>query len=102
MPIDRGDDLSRWDAELVRRAVDNPLVRLMRNEPVDVLGRVAGDLEGVLDHIGDHRHGVAKHFATFHAQMADSASRGRPAIYIEFPFLPPLRTPPHPKPPPTP
>ena len=55
VPVDGGDDLRRGDAELVRRAVDDALVGLMRHEPVDVVGGVAGRLERVLDHVGDHR-----------------------------------------------
>ena len=35
------NDLWRRDAELVRRAVDNALVGLVRDEPVDVVGAVA-------------------------------------------------------------
>ena len=38
VPVDGGDDLLGRDAELVRRAVDDALVGLMRHEPVDVVG----------------------------------------------------------------
>ena len=67
--------LAGRNAELMRRTVDDPLVGLMRNEPIDVGDGVARRLEGVLDHVGDHRHGMAKHLAAFHAQVADGAGR---------------------------
>ena len=63
------------NAEFMGRTVDDALIGLVRDEPVDVGGRIAGDLKGVLDHVGDHRHGMAEHFAAFHAQMADGAGR---------------------------
>jgi hypothetical protein len=69
--IDRSDDFLGRDAKFVRRTVDDPLVRLVRDEPIDIGSRIAGGFEGVLDHVGDHRHGVPEYLPAFHAQMAD-------------------------------
>ncbi len=66
------------------RIVDDALVGLVRHEPVDVVGGIAGGLEGVLDHVGDHRHGVLEHRAALHAQVPDGLGRGRSAIDIEL------------------
>src|SRR5262249_61893937 len=85
--IDRRDDLSGRDAELVSRPVDYPFVRLVRNEPIDIVGGVAGQLEGVLDDIGDHRHRMPEYLSAFHAQMADRAGGGGTAVHIEFRFM---------------
>src|SRR5262249_51662706 len=54
VPVDRRDHLLGRDPQLVRGTVDDPLVGLMRDEPVDVVGGVAGRLEGILDDIGNH------------------------------------------------
>jgi len=43
--VDRGDDFGRRDAELVCRTVDDALVGLVGNEPIDVGCRIAGGLE---------------------------------------------------------
>ena len=77
---------------LMRRAVDDALVGLVRHEPVEVARGIAGRLEGVLDHIGDHRHRVLEHLPAFHAQMADRLRRGRPAIDIELDLVAAVRT----------
>ena len=85
-------DLLRRDAKLVRAVVDDALVRLMRDEPVDVGGGVAGGAEGVLDHVGDHRNRMLEHRAPFHPQMPDRLRRGRTAVDIQFRFVTPVGT----------
>ena len=68
--------------------VDDALVGLVRHEPVDVGGGIAGGAERILDHVGDHRHRVLEHRSPFHAQVADGLRRGRPAIDVELGLVP--------------
>ena len=92
MHAHRDDHLLRCDAELVGGVIDDALVGLVRHEPVDVGSRGPGRTKGILDHVGDHRHGVLEHRAAFHAQEANRFGRGRPAIDIELGFVPAVRT----------
>ena len=82
MQVDRQHHLLRRNMQLVRRSIDDSLVGLVRNEPVDIVGRGAGGLEGVDDHVGDHADGVLEHFAAFHPQIAHGPGRGRTAIDV--------------------
>ena len=91
MLFDGHDHLFRSDAELLRGVVDDALVGLVRHEPVDIVGGVAGSLEGILDHVGDHSHGVLEDGAPFHAKVADSLRRGRTAIDIKFGLVAAIR-----------
>ena len=91
MPVDGGHHLVRGNAELVRRAVDDALVCLVRHEPVDIRGRCAGRREGVLDHVGDHGDRVLENLAALHAQMADGLGRRRPAVDIELALVAAVR-----------
>ena len=75
MAVDGDDDLARRDAELMGRTVDNALIGLVRNEPIDVGCGVTRCLESIFDHVGDHRHGMAEDLAALHAQVADGAGR---------------------------
>ena len=84
MAVHGDHHLVRRDAELMGRAVDDPLVGLVRYKPVDIGRAGAGGLEGVVDHVGDHRDRMLEHVAAFHAQMADGLGRGRSAVHIEL------------------
>ena len=84
MKVDSGHDLLWVNAEFVGRAINNSLVCLMGHEPVDIGGAIAGSFESLLDHIGDHRHGMTKDFTSFHPQMADGSGGRRAAVNIEF------------------
>ena len=55
--VDSRHDLLGRDAELVRGAVDDALVGLMRHEPVEIVGRIARVVKHILDHIGDRADG---------------------------------------------
>ena len=80
----RHHDLLRRDAELVRRGVDDALVGLVRHEPVDVVGSVAGvaNTSSTTSVIIADR--VPEDLAAFHAQMPDGLRRGRAAIDVEL------------------
>ena len=49
-----------------------------------VFADVAGGLERVLDHVGDHRDRVAEHLLADHAQVTDGLRGGRAAVDIEL------------------
>ena len=76
--------LSVGDAELPGARVDDPLIGLVRHEPVDVVGGGAGRLEGGVDDVGDHADRVLEDLAPLHAHMADGAGRRRPAVDVEL------------------
>ena len=52
----------------------------MRNDPVDVSGGQPRAFEHLVEHAGKIDHGVTKHLAAFHAQLADRAGGRGPAI----------------------
>src|SRR5215471_8096648 len=89
--IKRHDDFAGGDTELVRSAVDDALVGLMGDKPVDVLGTIAGLLKDALDHVGDRRNRVAEDFASFHPQVADGLRRGWAAIDIKLVLVASIR-----------
>ena len=78
--VNRQHHLLRCDMKLVGGRVDDSLVGLVRHEPVDAFGIVAGRLEGIDDHVGDHADGVLEDLAALHAQMTHGLGRGRPAV----------------------
>src|SRR5690349_2777833 len=71
----------------MRRSVDDSLIRLVWNEPIDLVRGVTGHLKGILDNIGDHRHRMAEHLATFHAQVAYGSGGRGAAVDIELRFV---------------
>ena len=72
------------EAKLSCCTVQDTLIGLMGNEPVDIGGLIASLVKRCADHLADLCHCVAKYFWTVHADMADGAGRGRAAIDIEL------------------
>src|SRR5262249_25831263 len=72
------------------RVIDDALVGLMRHEPIDIAGAVAGSFERVLDDIGYHCHRVLEDSTAFHPQVADRLRRRWTAIHIELGLLAPI------------
>ena len=75
--------LSLVDAQPVGHALEDALVGLVRDEPVDVGDRDAGVGRGGGDRLGDIDHGVAEHLVALHPQVADRAGRRGAAVDIE-------------------
>ena len=78
----------RRDAKFMRRGVDDPLVGLMRHEPVEVLRRQPGVGEGVDHHIGHLADREAEDLLALHAHIAGGPGGGRAAIDIKLRFMP--------------
>jgi len=81
--IDRHHDALDRQAELVGDAADDPLVGLMRNDPVDGVGSRPGVAEDLHDHAAQFRDGVTVDLATMHSQVARGPCRRRSAVYIQ-------------------
>src|SRR5262245_57714268 len=75
--VERKHDLFGRKAELASDAVDDPLVGLMRHEPVDVVRLEAGLLEGSLNRFRYRADRKTEDLAAVHAQMADGLRRRR-------------------------
>jgi len=70
MLVDGDDDFLRRQMQALAHAVDDPPVGLVRHQPVDVALRQAIGGQRLLHRLGEPYHGVAKHLATVHHQMA--------------------------------
>src|SRR3546814_11441480 len=63
--------------------VDDPLIRLVRDDPVDLPRRQSDVGHHFAEHRGEIGDGMAEHLAPLHADMADRPGRRRAAIDIE-------------------
>src|SRR5437762_8929882 len=78
--------------QFVRRSIDDSLVCLVRDEPVEVLSRGSRGVEGIDDHVGDHTDRMLENLAAFHTQMPDGLGRAGTAVDIKLGFMPPVGT----------
>src|SRR3546814_13566780 len=62
--------------------VDDPLIRLVRDDPVDLPRRQSDVGHHFAEHRGEIGDGMAEHLAPLHADMADRHGRRRAAIEI--------------------
>src|SRR5947209_8566445 len=79
MAVDGDDDFLRCDTKLFGRRIDDAPVRLMRYEPIEIIGARAGRRKCIFDDIRHHSDGVAEHFGAMHAAVPDGACRRRDA-----------------------
>jgi len=68
--------------ELLRGGIDNALVGLMGDEPIDVFSRNSGFRKLCLDDVGDHADSMLEDLPALHSEMANGLCRGRSAINI--------------------
>src|SRR4029078_10729605 len=90
MLFKRDNDAFRVQPKLPRSAVQDAPIGLVGHKPVDILSNIDGLAQSGLDHLTDLGHGMAKYLWAVHAEIADRAGRGRPAIDIEFVTVAPV------------
>ena len=83
MLVDGDDHPRRIEPELLRGRVEDPLIGLVRDDPVDFVRRVAGRLERLAEDGGKVGHRVAEHLLALHSELADRPGGRGAAVDIE-------------------
>ena len=69
------DDLGRINAKLAGGTVQDPAVRLMGNDPINVISRKPIGIQGLMDDGRKIDHSVTEHFLANHADVANRLGR---------------------------
>ena len=75
MTLDRDDGLVGAQPELAANRVDDPGVRLVRHQPIDISRAEAVGRQRLVDDAAQMLHRLAKYLAPLHAQTARHAGR---------------------------
>src|SRR3990167_4947106 len=80
VPVDGDDDLVFGKFEALGAGFDDPDIRLMRHEPVDLLAFPLRALRHFKYGVGNFLNGVAEYFLAVHPHLADRRGRGGAAV----------------------
>ncbi len=83
MLVDRDDDLFVINLHPFRHGVENALIGLMRNKPVNLLRAQTSFIQHGLDRRGDVGDSMAEYPVSFHTHVTDRSRRAYTTIYIE-------------------